>query len=366
MKVIFACGGTGGHIYPALAIAESLKKKADNFEALFAGNKTGMEASIVPQRGYDFKGIEARPLIRKFTLENFKNGVLVIKSVFDALKEVKSFNPDIVVGTGGFVSFPFVLAAVLTGRKSLIHEPNVYPGLANRALAAVVTAVTAGFSGGKKYFPVKKTFVTGNPVREGIISADKSAGLKEFGLDPEKKTVLIMPGSRAAKRINRAMEEALPEINRSFQNVQFLWMCGEEQYFALEQSVKNQGAKNIKVLKFIEKAELAYAAADAGVLRAGAGSLTEITACGLPSVLVPYPHATGNHQEKNAASFEENQSALVIKDKDLTAETLLNALKKVLDPETGASMRQKLKSSYPGNGADNITDIILNKICLSK
>ncbi|PKL90886.1 MAG: undecaprenyldiphospho-muramoylpentapeptide beta-N-acetylglucosaminyltransferase [Candidatus Goldiibacteriota bacterium HGW-Goldbacteria-1] len=358
MKIIFACGGTGGHIYPALAVAEDLIKQVQNAEVLFAGNKSGMEASIIPQRGYDFKGIEARPLIRKFTFKNIVNGVLVIKSLFDALKIVNQFRPDMVVGTGGFASFPFVLSAALTGRKTLIHEPNVYPGLANRMLAAAASAVTVGFMETKKYFPAKKASVTGNPVREGIIKADKAEGYTEFELDPAKKVLLIMPGSRAAKKINRVIEEALPEIEKQLADLQLLWMCGDEDYVRLEETVKKYKIK-IKLLKFINKAELAYAAADAGVLRAGAGTLTEITACGLPSVLVPYPHATGNHQEKNAVSFAQRQAALVIKDSALNVITLMENLKKVLDVKFAASMREKLLSSYAGNGAENITRIIL-------
>jgi UDP-N-acetylglucosamine--N-acetylmuramyl-(pentapeptide) pyrophosphoryl-undecaprenol N-acetylglucosamine transferase len=359
MKIIFACGGTGGHIYPALAVAEDMKKKAHNAEVLFAGNKNGMEASIIPQRGYGFKGIEARPLIRKFTFKNVINGVFVIKSLFDALKTVNEFRPDIVMGTGGFASFPFVLAAALTGRKTLIHEPNVYPGLANRMLAAAASAVTVGFMETKKYFPAKKTSVTGNPVREGIISAEKTEGCREFELDPLKKTLLVMPGSRAAKKINRVVEEALPEIERQLPDLQLLWMCGDDDYPGLEKAVKKSKIK-IKLLKFINKAELAYAAADAGVLRAGAGTLTEITACGLPSVLVPYPHATGNHQEKNAVSFAQRQAALVIKDSALNVITLMENLKRALDVNTGKAMKEKLLSSYPGNGAENITRIILD------
>ncbi|MBN2753513.1 MAG: undecaprenyldiphospho-muramoylpentapeptide beta-N-acetylglucosaminyltransferase [Candidatus Goldbacteria bacterium] len=365
MKIIFACGGTGGHIYPALAVAEDMKKKVKNAEVLFAGNKSGMEASIIPRRDYDFKGIETRPLIRKFTFKNVINGAFVIKSLFDALKIVNEFRPDIVMGTGGFASFPFVLAAALTGRKTLIHEPNVYPGLANRMLAAAVSAVTVGFMETKKYFPAKKTSVTGNPVREGIINADKKEGYLEFDLDLAKKVLLIMPGSRAAKKINRVIEEALPEIEKQLPDLQLLWMCGDDDYVRLEETAGNSKIK-IKLLKFINEAQLAYAAADAGVLRAGAGTLTEITACGLPSVLVPYPHAAGNHQEKNAVSFAQRQAALVIKDSALNVITLMENLKKVLDVNTGKVMREKLLSSYAGNGAENITRIIFEKTGYAK
>jgi UDP-N-acetylglucosamine--N-acetylmuramyl-(pentapeptide) pyrophosphoryl-undecaprenol N-acetylglucosamine transferase len=352
---MFACGGTGGHIFPAIAVAEELMKKKD-MEIIFAGSGAGMEKGIIESRKFRFAPVSARPFIRKFTLENVKNFFMVIKAVFDSAGLIGNFNPDIVIGTGGFVSFPVVFAAVLMGKKTLIHEPNTYPGIANRALGAFVSAVTAGFEETAKVFPRGKTRVTGNPVRGTIINNSRKKAYREFGLSPRRHTILIMPGSRAARRINDVMIEAAPVLDSELKNIQVLWMAGGDDF----ERVKKAAAKSkvrINVQKFINDPGPAYAIADAAILRAGASTLSEIAACGAAAILVPYPHATGKHQEKNAEVFRARGAALVIKDSLLSKETLLEALKRVLNGKINKAMRKKAKQIYRGNSAEKIAAI---------
>ncbi|MCE5301359.1 MAG: undecaprenyldiphospho-muramoylpentapeptide beta-N-acetylglucosaminyltransferase [Spirochaetia bacterium] len=357
MKVLFACGGTGGHIYPAIAMAEELLRRDKNAQVLFTGSKNGMEKDIVEKRGFKFEGVDARPLDRGKWLKNFVNLFFVIKSLFESAVIVARFRPEAAVGTGGFAAFPAILTAALMGRRTLIHEPNMVPGLANRMLAPFVSVVTAGFPETMKYFPARKIRLTGNPVRTALLHRERSKGLKEFGLKPGKKTVLIMPGSRAARSINAAMAEALKFHKAEMGKMQFIWMSGGRDYVMCSRAAKASGLK-IKVAAYVDNAALAYAAADAAVLRAGASTLSEICAVQMPAVLVPYPYATADHQMKNARVLEEAGAVLVIKDSELTAANLIGALKKVLDVKKAKSMRRALKSVYTGGSAAKIVKIL--------
>lgn len=355
MRALFACGGTGGHIYPALAIAEALVKKY-KAEVFFTGSDYGMEKGIIEGRKMQFFPVTARPLIRKFTFRNVINVFYVIKSLFDSAGLLNKLNPDIVIGTGGFASFPVVFAAGVTGRKTLIHEPNTSPGIANWLLAAVATKVTVGFPETAQAFDLNKTETTGNPVRSSVIEASGKKGLREFGLKTGGKTLLIMPGSRAAARINSIMLETLPLLQEKFKNLQIIWMTGAADFNRV-QKISRQARARIKVLEFIKDSGLAYAAADAAILRAGASTLSEIAATGAAAILVPYPHATGNHQEKNAEMFGKSGAALVIKDRDLAKDTLFPALVKILDRKVNLKMRKQAKKLYCAHSAEKIAAI---------
>jgi len=360
MRYIFTCGGTGGHVFPAIAVAEQLKKTDRNCAVLFAGNENGMEYGIVKRAGFDFVPVGARPLVRKAFAGNIVNAFFNIAAFFKAVKIVSEFKPDFVFGTGGFVSFPVCLMASLLGKKTVIHEPNTYPGLANLWLAPFVSAITAGFDDTAKHFPEAKCYVTGNPVREGILKMDRKAGKKAFGIK-SGKTLLVMPGSRAAKSVNAAVLKALPLLAGIKGGLNLIWMCGEKEFGEINAAVKRVKKPRVILKSFIEKSDLAYAACDAALLRAGASTLTEITAGAVPSVLVPYPHATGNHQEKNAASFEKRGAAIVIKDNMLGADSLVKAVKKALEKGVSGAMKKNLKAMYRGNGAVAIARMLTNK-----
>jgi UDP-N-acetylglucosamine--N-acetylmuramyl-(pentapeptide) pyrophosphoryl-undecaprenol N-acetylglucosamine transferase len=355
LRALFACGGTGGHIYPAIAIAEALVKKY-KAEVVFAGSDYGMEKGIIEGKKFRFYSVTARPFIRKLTFKNVINACYVIKSLFDSAGLVKKINPDIVIGTGGFVSFPVVFAAAFSGRKTLIHEPNTSPGIANRLLGVFVSKVTTGFLETAGSFRADKTEVTGNPVRDEVINSGKKKAYMEFGLKAGHKTLLVMPGSRAALKINSVMLEALPGLKKKFKNIQVIWMTGSADFDRVKKGVKDCNLK-IKVYEFIKDSGLAYAAADVAVLRAGASTLSEIAAAGAAAILVPYPHATGNHQEKNAEMFGKHSAALVLKDSGLTKENFLEAIITVMDRIKNVKMRKQAKKLYCADSAEKIAAI---------
>ncbi len=358
MRIMLACGGTGGHIFPAIAIAEELVRRNKKTKIVFAGSDNGMEREIMLKHGFKYAEVTARPFARRIFFKNITNLFLNIKAVFAAKKIVKEFNPDFVIGTGGFVSFPVVFAAALLKKRTLIHEPNMVPGIANRMLSVFVNFITVGFEETLKYFPRKKTIVVGNPVRPGIKGKSKKAGLAVFSLSPSNKTVLVMPGSRAAHKINETLILAIGAMEKELKGIQILWMCGKADLKEVKKAAAGHKKIQIKAFDFIHDVDSAYAASDAGIMRAGASTLSEIAALKFPAILVPYPYATDNHQEKNAAVFEKMQAGLIIKDRDLTPETVVTALKKILDKKENNLIRKKLKSMYKGNGAKKITDII--------
>jgi len=364
MNVIFACGGTGGHIFPAIAMAEELAMR-EKTKILFVGSENGMEKDIIKKFRFDFVSIPAKPLIRRFTIKNLQNFFSIIKAIFESGRIIKDFNPDFVIGTGGFVSFPMLVAAVLTKKKTLIHEPNVYPGIANRILGTFVDRITTGFEETKKYFPDNKTKVTGNPVRHSILKYDKNYGIKFFKLDKNRKTILIMPGSRAAKKINDVVTLSLKKIEKEIKDVQIIWMTGKADYKKIKNVIKESKIK-IRIYDFIFNSGVAYAAADAAVLRAGASTLSEIVATATPSVLIPYPYATDNHQEKNAALFKKNKAAVVIKDDDLNENNLVTALKFLTNKRNNERIKKNIKKLNVKNGAKNIIDFITGDVKCKK
>ncbi|MCX8093829.1 MAG: undecaprenyldiphospho-muramoylpentapeptide beta-N-acetylglucosaminyltransferase [Candidatus Goldbacteria bacterium] len=357
MNAIFACGGTGGHIFPAIAIAEKLALRKD-VNILFVGSYDGMEKNIIKKYNYNFIFISAKPLIRAITIKNIINTFFNIKAIFESFNIIKKFNPDIVIGTGGFVSFPVLIAAVLSGRKTLIHEPNVYPGIANRVLGLFVTKITTGFKETKKYFCAKKTRVTGNPVRNSILHKNKNDALKYFKLDRNKKTILIMPGSRAARKINDIVALALKKIEEEIKNIQIIWMAGKVDCQKIKKIIIKSKIK-IRVFDFIYDSGLAYVVSDVAILRAGASTLAEIVALQIPSILIPYPYATDNHQEKNAMLFKKNNAAIVIKDNELNDVKLIESLKYLLNNKNNKTIRENIKKLYVKDSVEEIINFMM-------
>lgn len=357
-NIIFTCGGTGGHIFPAIAIAEAfLKKYKKDIRITFIGSDIGMEKNIIKDYGFEYYSITARPFLRKFTFKNILNIFFIINAIFNSFLILRKIKPDFVIGTGGYVSFPVILAAVVIRKKTCIHEPNVYPGIANRVLAKFVDIVTVGFSVTKNYFPAKKVYITGNPVRASILNIKRDFARKKLKLNSKKKTLLIMPGSRAAHNINEVVSNGLKDLVKEIKNLQIIWMTGEKDYEIIKNKLK--GYKDIRIYKFIKNAGLAYAASDAGILRAGASTLSEIIALNFPAILIPYPYATDNHQEKNAQIFEKNKMAIVIKDKELTTEKLIKNIKIILNKKNNNALRKKMKELFMKNSAEKIRDILL-------
>lgn len=315
-KIILAGGGTGGHLFPAIAIAEGIKKRYPHSEIFFMGTKRGLETKILPDRGYKLFYLSVRGLKRGLNLSIFKAIFFLMKSVLEAVKILRQLKPEIVIGTGGYVSAPAVLAAGLLRIPTFIQEQNSFPGISTRLLSLFAKRVFIAYEESKIYFWVKKKLkVTGNPVRPEIFRADKTSAMKKFNLESNKKTILILGGSQGASAINNAI---LQDLNSGEKELEFqiLWQTGEKDYQKIKENLKNK-TNSVQVFNFIQDMSSAYAACDLVISRAGAITLSEITGCGKPAILIPYPYATAEHQKYNAQVLEKNGAAILIEEKNL-------------------------------------------------
>jgi UDP-N-acetylglucosamine--N-acetylmuramyl-(pentapeptide) pyrophosphoryl-undecaprenol N-acetylglucosamine transferase len=313
-KIILSGGGTGGHIYPAIAIANELKSRFPEATFLFVGAKDRMEMEKVPQAGYDIKGLWITGIERKLTVGNLMFPFKLINSLWNARKIVNQFKPDIVIGTGGFASGPLLQVAASKGIPTLIQEQNSYPGITNKLLAKKAKKICVAYDGLERFFPKDKIIKTGNPVRQGLlhINNSKAEAIKEFNLVEGKQTLLVLGGSLGAKAINELLERELDFLQ--MQNLQIIWQCGKLYY---DQYKIYSNTKHVQVHAFINKMNCAYAAADFVISRAGAGSVSELCIVGKPVVFVPSPYVAEDHQTKNAKAVVEKDAALLIAQEDL-------------------------------------------------
>lgn len=332
MKVILSGGGTGGHIYPALTIADQIKKLAPEAEILFVGTEQGLEKDIIPRYGYPLKFIEVAGFKRSLSFDTLRSCGKLFTGLYDAYNILKEEKPDLVIGTGGYVCGPICFMAALKGIPACIQEQNAMPGVTNKILSRYVKYVFLGYKEAGKYFAGKaKQVYTGNPIRTEILDNKREDALRELGLDPEKKTVLVSGGSRGARSINKAMLEAELALSGRH-DVQILHATGDVNYEEYMEAVAERGGvqENIIIKPYLHNMPMALAAADLAVFRAGAIGLAELMAKGIPSVLIPYPYATANHQEFNARAVEAEGAARVILDKDLTGEKILEMIEHLL------------------------------------
>jgi UDP-N-acetylglucosamine--N-acetylmuramyl-(pentapeptide) pyrophosphoryl-undecaprenol N-acetylglucosamine transferase len=334
IRVLLTGGGTGGHIYPALAIGKGIEEKIAS-EFLYVGTKKGLEADLATKAGYPFKTVTAEGLTRRISWPAIRAGLKSVKGSFEAWRIINKFKPDVVIGTGGYVCGPVVLAASLMGIPTLIHEQNAYPGITNKILARYVNMVCLTFPESKKYFKTKSPLIhTGLPVRKEILSASREEGLAYFKIPTNATTILVVGGSLGAQGLNAAVAGIYSFIIKH-PEYQLIHVTGKLGYDNHLEMIKKQGIDldnvgNIIIKPYIYEMDKALAAADLVIGRAGASFLAEIMAKGLPSILVPYPYASENHQEYNARSLEKENAALVILEKDLSSELLLNHLEKLL------------------------------------
>ncbi len=348
MRVILSGGGTGGHIYPAVSIAKEIKKQYKDAELLFIGTEKGLESSIVPKEGFKLLTIKVRGFERKFSLGNVTAVTQSFVSLFKVSKLIRDFKPDIVIGTGGYVCGSVLLAAALMNVPTLIHEQNAFPGVTNKILARLVDIIAVNFPEAKKYFPKSdKVIVTGNPIRGNMLSISRDEGIKEFGFSKELPVVFVVGGSRGARRLNESVLLLAKQcvMKKSFQ---MLHMTGETQYDDIMGKYKAEGidtgAENLRVMPYLYNMPYALAAGDIIISRCGASTLSEITALGKPSILIPYPYATDNHQEYNARALEKNGAAIVILERDLNADILYDEVCDMLNkPEKISNMGMKSK-----------------------
>lgn len=364
MKFILTGGGTGGHIYPALAIARGLLEKYPGSEIMFVGTSKGLEADIVPREGFDFKTITVEGLPRKLSPQVIKTGWKLLKGLVQARKIIKGFNPDIVIGTGGYVCGPVMMMSALMGFSTVIHEQNAYPGITNKILARFVDKVLVTFPESKKYFP-QKTYkkVTGLPVRKEILTINRDEGIKNLNLNPGKLVVLVFGGSRGARSINTAMVDII-KAYQNRDNVQILHITGQYDYQETLTRLENQGIQlelngDITIKPYVYNMEDALAAADVVVCRAGATTIAEINAKGIPGILIPYPYAAENHQEYNARALEKAGAAILIKDRELNSQTLKNVLDELMDNKKELI---KMKNKSKGLGKPNALADIINEV----
>jgi UDP-N-acetylglucosamine--N-acetylmuramyl-(pentapeptide) pyrophosphoryl-undecaprenol N-acetylglucosamine transferase len=321
MKVLIAGGGTGGHVYPGIAVAEELKRLRPDDEVVFVGGRRGLEAQVVPESGFRIRFIVVRGFPRRAWWRWPAAMVANVIGFFQALAVMTAERPDVVLGTGGYVSGPLSLAAVVLGRPLLLQEQNSIPGLANRWLAQVADEVHLSFTEARAHFRRKDNLrVTGNPVRAHILGGDRSTALAEFGLAQGRPTVFVFGGSRGAHRINQAALEAMARLKGRV-DVQWILQTGSDD-FEWARSTAEQQQLPARVMTFLRQIHLAYAAADLVVCRSGAMTLAEIAACGTPAILIPYPYAAHNHQEINARNLVERGAAALILDRELTGERL--------------------------------------------
>ncbi|MHB1392284.1 MAG: undecaprenyldiphospho-muramoylpentapeptide beta-N-acetylglucosaminyltransferase [Clostridia bacterium] len=348
MRVILSGGGTGGHIYPAVSIAKEIKKQYQNAEILFIGTEKGLESSIVPKEGFNLFKIKVRGFERKLSLGNVAAVKESFTSLFRVSKIIREFKPDIVIGTGGYVCGSVLLAAALMNVPTLIHEQNAFPGVTNKILARLVDIIAVNFSEAKKYFPQNnKVIVTGNPIRSDILSISKEDGLKEFGFSKELPVVLVVGGSGGAKKLNESVL-LLAKQAAVKKNFQMLHVTGGTRYEEIVQQYNALGTAldtgYLKVVSYLHNMPYALAACDIIISRCGASTLSEITALGKPSILIPYPYATDNHQEYNARALEKNGAAVVFLERDLNAELLYDEVSDMLNkPEKANQMKIKSK-----------------------
>ena len=316
LKFILSGGGTGGHIYPAIAIANELKKRFPEAEFLFVGAKDKMEMQKVPQAGYAIKGLWIAGLQRKLTLQNALFPIKLLSSLWESRKILKSFMPDVVIGTGGFASGPLLNVANSLNIPTLIQEQNSYPGITNKLLSKKAAKICVAYENLERFFPKEKMILTGNPVRQDLIdvSSKREEAIAFFKLDPKKKTLLVLGGSLGARRINQLIEKELQGLLS--QKVQIIWQCGK---LYLEDYSKYNSAQ-VQVVAFIERMDLVYAAADVVISRAGASSVSELCIVGKPVIFIPSPNVAEDHQTKNAQAIVDKKGAIMIKESALEDE----------------------------------------------
>lgn len=353
MRVLVSGGGTGGHIYPAISLVNHLKISDANAEFLYVGTEKGLESTIVPEYDIPFKTIEIQGFRRSLSVANFKTAYLFMKSIGDSKKLLKEFKPDVVIGTGGYVCGAVVYAAHKLGIPTIIHEQNSVPGITNKFLAKYVDKIAICFPDAAQYFPQEKVVLTGNPRAQEVVNIEKTAVLESYGLKQGKPTVLVFGGSQGALTLTNAMKESLVELAK--RDYQIVYGTGQRYYediqrFLIEQQIE---AENIAILPYIDNMAMLLKNIDLVVSRAGATSLAEITALGLPSILIPSPNVTNDHQTKNAQSLVKSGATSLLKDSELTSLSLVRELDNLM---LNSDKLEQMALSAKGEGIPDASD----------
>ena len=355
-RFIISGGGTGGHIFPAIAIADELKRRLPDAEILFVGAKDRMEMQKVPQAGYPIEGLWISGLQRKLSWQNLLFPLKFISSLLKSRSIIKRFKPDAGIGTGGFASGAVVKVAGQMGIPTFIQEQNSYAGITNKMLAKNAHKICVAYDAMEQFFPKEKIVKTGNPIRDGLLNIVqyRSEGLSYFHLDSERKTLLVLGGSLGARRINQLIEQQLPLFEQL--GVQVLWQCGKLYY----EEYKKYNSEQVRVLAFIDRMELAYAAADVIISRAGASSVSELCVVGKPVIFIPSPNVAEDHQTKNARAIADKQAAILLRENELN-EQFANTFSKLIANEAQQeALSAHIKALAQPNATKDIVNLILN------
>ncbi|MEJ8554964.1 undecaprenyldiphospho-muramoylpentapeptide beta-N-acetylglucosaminyltransferase [Tepidibacter sp. Z1-5] len=361
MKVLISGGGTGGHVYPAIAIANKLKEEIEDVEILFVGTKNGIESEIVPKAGYELKTITVQGFRRKISVDNLKRVIKLFKGLEQSRRIIKKFKPDIVIGTGGYVCGPVVLNASINKIPTIIHEQNAFPGVTNKILSKFVSKILISFEDAKKYFKDKDNVVlTGNPVRKEILISNKFSSRKKLGINEDKRMILCVGGSGGATKLNDSMKKIIPRLVK--EDIQFIHATGKNHYDKFINSLGEQDFRGCqKVVPYLEDMASALAACDLVICSAGAITLAEVTALSKPSIVIPKAYTAENHQEFNAKSIEKKGAGIAILEKQLTYKKLEDAIFKILgDREKLTQMGKNSGEIGSPESIDNIYKEIMD------
>ncbi|MES2747098.1 MAG: undecaprenyldiphospho-muramoylpentapeptide beta-N-acetylglucosaminyltransferase [Bacteroidota bacterium] len=358
-KFILSGGGTGGHIYPAIAIANELKARFPDAEFLFVGAEDKMEMQKVPQAGYKIEGLWISGLQRKITLQNAKFPLKLMSSLWKSRRIIKDFQPDVAIGTGGFASGPLLKMAASLNIPTVIQEQNSYPGITNKWLSKKANAICVAYENLERFFPSHKIVLTGNPVRQDIMDIDskRQEALSYFNLDDNKKTLLIIGGSLGARRINQLIAKEIDFFRNN--NLQIIWQCGN---LYMSDYTHFSEVENVQVLSFIDRMDLIYAAADFVISRAGASSVSELCLVGKPVLFIPSPNVAEDHQTKNAKAIADKNGALLLKENELDEkfESVFNTL--IHDENLQQNLSQNIKKLAKPNATKDIVEQIIKLI----
>ncbi len=359
LKFILSGGGTGGHIYPAIAIANELKSRFPDAEFLFVGAQDKMEMQKVPQAGYEIKGLWIAGLQRKLTIDNAMFPFKLASSLAKSRAIIKQIKPNVVIGTGGFASGPLLQMANSAGIPTVIQEQNSYPGITNKLLSKKANSICVAYENLDRFFPKEKIKLTGNPVRQDLIAIDSKRieAIAYFKLNPKKKTLLVLGGSLGARRINQLIAKELDFFTSK--NVQVIWQCGK---FYIEEYQQFNSRENVQVVAFIDKMDLVYAAADFVISRAGASSVSELCLVGKPVIFIPSPNVAEDHQTKNAQAIVDKKGAILLKENELEErfEPVFNNL--LIDENLQKELSVNIKTLAKPNATKDIVEEIIKLI----
>lgn len=367
LKFILSGGGTGGHIYPAIAIANELKSRFPDAEILFVGASDKMEMQKVPQAGYKIEGLWIAGLQRKVTFQNAMFPFKLMSSLWKSRQIIKKFKPDVVIGTGGFASGPLLQVANSFNIPTVIQEQNSFPGITNKLLSKKANAICVAYDNLERFFPKEKIVFTGNPVRQDVLDSDskREAGIKHFNLDPNKKTLLILGGSLGARRLNQLIAKELDFLLES--GVQVFWQCGklyfdEYQKYNSKSSASRGVGEAVQVVSFIDRMDLIYAVADFVISRAGASSVSELCLVGKPVIFIPSPNVAEDHQTKNAKAIVDKKGAIFLKESELDTKFETTFSELISNESLQKELSQNIKKLAKPNATKDIVEEIIKLI----